>query len=163
MRIEFTPGEIAGVLITAAVRYADHRGWLLECFRTDELAPDLAPKMAYVSLTHPGVARGPHLHQDQTDLFVFQGPSDFRIWLWDARPASKTHRRRHILTGGESNPIRVIVPPGVVHAYRNVGAVDGVVFNAPNRLYAGPGKKEPVDEERFEGVANSPYRLDEAE
>jgi dTDP-4-dehydrorhamnose 3,5-epimerase len=54
----------------------------------------------------------------------------------------------------------VIVPPGVVHAYRNVGTIAGWVFNAPNRLYAGPGKREPVDEIRHENQAESLYRLD---
>ena len=48
----------------------------------------------------------------------------------------------------------------MVHAYRNIGGVDGIVFNGPNRLYAGDGKKEPVDEIRHEEAAGSPYVLD---
>jgi dTDP-4-dehydrorhamnose 3,5-epimerase len=61
---------------------------------------------------------------------------------------------------GESNRQCAIVPPGVVHAYKNVGQTSGWVFNAPNRLYAGPGKREPVDEIRHEDQAGSAYRLD---
>jgi dTDP-4-dehydrorhamnose 3,5-epimerase len=61
---------------------------------------------------------------------------------------------------GRSNRQCVIVPPGVVHAYKNTGGVAGWVFNAPNRLYAGPGKREPVDEIRHEDQAGSPYRLE---
>ena len=45
----------------------------------------------------------------------------------------------------------VWIPPGVVHAYRNVGTIPGLVFNSPNRLYAGYGKREPVDEIRRRG------------
>ena len=52
------------------------------------------------------------------------------------------------------------IPPGVVHAYRNTSAVSGWVFNGPNRLYAGQGKKEKVDEIRHESDENSPFRID---
>jgi dTDP-4-dehydrorhamnose 3,5-epimerase len=54
----------------------------------------------------------------------------------------------------------VIVPPGVIHAYRNIGTENGIVFNAPNRLYGGAGRKSPVDEIRHEDEAASPYCLD---
>ena len=116
--------------------------------------------MAYVSETLPGVARGPHEHVDQTDYFAFVGPGDFVLYLWDARPDSPTRGHRMKVAVGESNRQCVIVPPGVVHAYKNVGATPGWVFNAPNRLYAGPGKREPVDEIRHEDKAESVYRLE---
>ena len=54
----------------------------------------------------------------------------------------------------------LIVPPGVVHAYRNISKEPGVVFNCPNRLYAGPGRKEPVDEIRHERDAETKFMLD---
>lgn len=43
-----------------------------------------------------------------------------------------------------------------------LGPVPGLwyVFNGPNRLYAGEGKKEPVDEIRHEVAPGSPLRLD---
>ncbi len=40
------------------------------------------------------------------------------------------------------------------------GTENGWVFNGPNRLYAGKGKKEKVDEIRHEEEVNSPYILD---
>jgi dTDP-4-dehydrorhamnose 3,5-epimerase len=54
----------------------------------------------------------------------------------------------------------VIVPPGVVHGYKNIGDKPGWVFNAPNRLYAGRGKQEPVDEIRHEDEDGSPFRIE---
>jgi dTDP-4-dehydrorhamnose 3,5-epimerase len=36
----------------------------------------------------------------------------------------------------------------------------GIVFNCPNRLYKGPGYKDPVDEIRHEDDKNSPFVLD---
>jgi len=47
-----------------------------------------------------------------------------------------------------------------VHAYKNIGGEDGIVFNAPNRLYAGAGKRSPVDEIRHEEETGSPFFLD---
>jgi dTDP-4-dehydrorhamnose 3,5-epimerase len=61
---------------------------------------------------------------------------------------------------GESNRLGVLVPPGIVHAYKNVSPVPGLVFNAPNQLYAGWAKQEPVDEIRHEDLPDSPFVLD---
>lgn len=140
--------------------YSDSRGWLTELFRADELPAGFTPAMAYVSMTRPGVARGPHEHRDQADCFCFIGPSVFRLYLWDSRKESPTYGVRQVMEGGEGDPLFAIVPAGVVHAYRNVGSADGLVFNAPDRLYAGQGRKEVVDEIRHEEDAASPFLLD---
>lgn len=150
---------IEGVVFVACQRYSDDRGWLVEMFRDDELPGDNVPRMAYFSQTLPGVARGPHEHVDQSDYFVFFGPGDFRLYLWDARQDSATYGNRTVINVGETNPQKVIVPPGVVHAYKNVSDIPGMVFNAPNRLYAGEGRKDPVDEIRHEDEDGSPYVL----
>ena len=71
-----------------------------------------------------------------------------------------THGRKQVLIAGQSNPVRLTVPPGVVHGYKNLSQVPGLVFNCPNRLYAGPGKQGPVDEIRHEGLAESPFVID---
>ena len=55
----------------------------------------------------------------------------------------------------------VIVPAGVVHAYRNVGTMPGLVFNAPNRIYRGWGRKSPVDEIRHEDHPGCIFRVDD--
>jgi dTDP-4-dehydrorhamnose 3,5-epimerase len=153
----FLDGPIDDVIVRPLKRFADQRGWLIELFRDDELDEQHLPAMAYVSETLPGVARGPHEHVDQTDYFAFVGPGDFRLYLWDTREGSATCGNRQVLLAGQSNPTAVIVPPGVVHAYRNVSDRPGWVFNAPNRLYACEGKKQPVDEIRHEDVPGSPF------
>jgi dTDP-4-dehydrorhamnose 3,5-epimerase len=149
---------MAGVKVLPARLYCDSRGWLAEVFRVDEIDPELAPAMAYVSMTAPQVVRGPHEHRDQTDLFCFVGPSDFRLTLWDGRVGSATHREKMVVECGENRPGIVVIPPGVVHAYRNIGTREGLVFNCPNRLYAGKGRGEPVDEIRHEDAPGSQYR-----
>ena len=106
--------------------------------------------MAYLSSTVPGVTRGPHEHVDQADLFCFLGPSTFKLRMWDNRMESETFGNVHTILVGQENPAAVLVPKGVVHAYQNVGEVDGIVVNCPNRLYMGHGKEEAVDEIRHE-------------
>ena len=61
---------------------------------------------------------------------------------------------------GETNPTVAIVPPGVVHAYRNVGEHDALIINCPNQLYAGEGKQQPLDEIRHEDRAESMFVME---
>ncbi len=150
---------IDGCLITPLKKFADARGWLTEFFRQDELPSALHPVMGYLSMTHPGVARGPHEHRDQTDLFVFFNGA-FRLYLWDTRRDAPTFRHRQVVDLGEANPAVAIVPPGVVHAYRNVGEHDALIINCPNQLYASEGKQEPVDEIRHEDQAESVFVME---
>lgn len=151
---------IPGVIIKDLKRYTDQRGWLIELFRHDEIDAANHPVMAYVSLTHPGIVRGPHEHVDQADCFCFIGPSTFRLHLWDNRKDSPAYGEKFELDAGENAPAMVIVPKGVVHGYKNVGTVDGIVYNAANRLFKGPGRKEEVDEIRHEADPNSPFKID---
>jgi len=149
--MEFTKGPIDGVVVAPLARNVDERGCLVETFRSDTLPAGLLPAMSYLSLTEPGVARGPHEHREQTDIFAFPGPGNFRIVLWDARESSTTVGNRMVVFGGADAPVSIVVPPGVVHAYRNVSRSQrGLVLNYPDRLYAGHGKREPVDEIRHE-------------
>ena len=153
-------GPIEGVLIRPLVRHEDARGWLVELFRDDDLLGGVRPAMGYASETLPGVARGPHEHREQTDYFAFLGPGDFKLYLWDAREDSPTRGHRQTLVVGASNRVAAAIPPGVVHAYKNVGPVAGLVLNFPDALYAGRGKREPVDEIRHEDRTDSPFVLD---
>jgi dTDP-4-dehydrorhamnose 3,5-epimerase len=150
----FTDGDIEGVVTREFRQYRDDRGWLAETFRTDEVG-DYRPEMSYVSMTLPGVARGPHEHVEQTDYFCFLGR--FTLYLWDNRKESATYLNRTVIENADKKI--VIVPPGVVHAYKNTGDSDGMVLNFPDRLFAGWGKKEKVDEVRYENDPASPFAV----
>ncbi len=156
----FKAGKIEGVIVKNLTKFIDERGWLTETFRNDELEEQYYPVMGYISMTNVDVARGPHEHVDQADNFTFIGPSNFKIYLWDNRKNSPTYMVRQILFAGEDAPKSVLIPPGVVHAYKNVGGKHGMVVNSPNRLFAGKGKKDPVDEVRHESDPNSIFTLD---
>jgi dTDP-4-dehydrorhamnose 3,5-epimerase len=150
------------VIITRLSKHADPRGWLTEIWRTDELAPEWHPAMGYVSLTRAGVVRGPHEHVEQADLFVFLS-GEFKVHLWSQSWSTGVRNgetlSRMVIDVGEHNPCSILVPPGIIHAYQNVGATDAIVLNFPNRLYGGAGRCEVVDEIRHEDDGNNRYAL----
>ncbi len=148
---------IHGVIIKPLVKNTDARGSLTEIFRRDEL--DFDPLMSYVSLTNPGVVRGPHEHRAQSDCFVFIGPGNFRLYLWDRREKSPTKGEALEIEVGESSPSLVIVPPGVVHGYKCISDVPALSINLPDKLYKGANKAEEVDEIRWEKDSKSPYKI----
>jgi dTDP-4-dehydrorhamnose 3,5-epimerase len=159
MNREFTKGPIEGVQVKPLKKYVDERGWLSELFRVDELAPEYHPAMAYISISEPGVHRGPHEHEDQADFFCFIGPSNFKVRLWDNRADSPTYNKMMTVFAGADNPASVLVPLGVAHAYRNIGSVPGMVINCPNRLFMGEGRRDPIDEIRHEDDPDTPFRI----
>jgi dTDP-4-dehydrorhamnose 3,5-epimerase len=148
---------IKGVIIKTINKNEDERGWLAEIFRQDEL--ELKPLMSYISLTNSGVIRGPHEHVAQSDCFVFLGPGSFRLYLWDRRDDSVTKGEWLEIEVGGNNPSLVTVPPGVVHGYKCISDVPALSINLPDKLYRGEGKKEEVDEIRWEKDPNSPYHI----
>lgn len=156
----FQDGDIDGVVFDKLTLYKDQRGWLIELYREDEVAKDFHPVMGYMSMTHAGIARGPHEHREQADLFCFLGPSTFKLYLWDNRTSSKTYQNRISVLLGEDDPQSVIIPPGVVHAYKNVGSDSGLVYNFPNQLFQGPNRSLPVDEIRHEDDPETIFVLD---
>lgn len=157
----FREGNIHDVAVRDLRKFDDSRGWLSELFRSDELAAEFFPTMVYTSSTKPGVTRGPHEHVDQADFFCFLGPSNFKLRMWDNRPNSPTHGNMMTLIVGAGNPKSVLIPKGVVHAYRNIGEVDGIVINCPNRLYMGTERRDPVDEIRHEDDPNTIFRIED--
>ncbi len=148
--------KIEGVVVRPLKRFADARGWLMELFRSDEATEGTFPEMGYISVTRPGVARGPHEHREQTDTFCFVS-GEYELTIWENR--SGKPKIMESFRFGERDPAIVLIPPGVVHAYRNVGVSDAYVLNFPNRLYAGRGRSEPVDEIRHEEI-DSEFKFD---
>jgi dTDP-4-dehydrorhamnose 3,5-epimerase len=157
--LPFRPGKVDGVTWRVLRAHYDARGWLCELFRQDEMPADVQPAMAYLSETFPGATRGPHEHLQQTDYFCFFGPAAFKLYLWDNRLESPTYLCHEIAILGQGRPLTVVIPPGVVHAYRNVGDSAGLVVNCPNRLYRGEGRNDPVDEIRHEDDPHSVFQL----
>ena len=124
----WTEGDIEDVVIRDLDRYTDDRGWLMELYRTDEMDAENLPAMAYVSLTHPGVSRGPHEHKDQTDNFGFVGPGDFRLRMFGCECAvwirSRPRRRHPPDRIRECVAAAILQPSRAVHECQSAGGGD---------------------------------------
>ena len=116
----FKRGNIEGVQVVKLVKFVDERGFLIETFRKDMLPQKIQPQMSYVSYTEPGVSRGPHEHRHQTDVFAFIGPGNFKVVLLANKRKSATFGNPMTCFAGADNPLLMVVPPGVVHGYRNI-------------------------------------------
>ena len=81
MRNDISKQMIKDVIIKKLEKYTDERGWLAEIYRSDEF--NFKPAMSYISITRNGIIRGPHEHKFQSDCFVFLGPGNFELHLWD--------------------------------------------------------------------------------
>ena len=146
---------LEGVIIKELTQFHDQRGWLAEILREDET--NFRPVMSYISMTRPGIGRGPHEHMEQSDFFCFLG--HFRLYLWDNRKESVTYQKK-LVFDTQGKIFTAIIPPRIVHAYKNIGSADGLVINMPDRLFKGKGKTSEVDEVRYENDPESPFRLD---
>lgn len=156
------PREISGlpgVRVELLPVFNDPRGSLHELWRSDEIPSGFQPLMACSSWSLPGVQRGPHEHVEQDDYFSFAGPSDFDVALWDARPGAAGPQRGWLIRTGARKPSRIFIPRGVVHGYRNVGNVPGLVVTVASALFRGEGRTGPVDEIRHECQPGTPYRM----
>jgi dTDP-4-dehydrorhamnose 3,5-epimerase len=149
---------INGVIVKSISTFVDDRGWLSEIFRSD--SDNFVPEMSYVSFTKYEISRGPHEHLNQTDFFVFIGPGDFELFLWDNRKDSSTFGVFEKIVVGESNKVSVTVPPGVVHGYKGITLTGSISINLPDKLFAGKNKKEPIDEIRHEKDPNTKFRME---
>jgi dTDP-4-dehydrorhamnose 3,5-epimerase len=148
---------IKGIIIREISRYEDPRGWIAEVYRRD--FDKYVPAMSYVSYTKFNVVRGPHEHREQTDFFVFVGPGDFEVCLWDNRMNSETYKEHMKLVAGETNRVCLIVPPGIVHGYKSISRSGSFCINLPDRLYRGENKREDVDEIRHEEDPDSEFKI----
>jgi dTDP-4-dehydrorhamnose 3,5-epimerase len=136
--------------------YFDQRGWLSEIYRQDQTS--FRPKMSYVSQTKPGIWRGPHEHKKQSDFFIFL-TGKFKLYLWENRRGKKNYRRLQTVVVGGKNPSSVLIPPGVVHAYQCISKTPGLIINLPDKLFMGQGRKQKVDEVRWETDPDSPFKV----
>lgn len=146
--------DIPGVIIKKMEKFSDDRGWLTEIYRED--LTDFKPAMGYLSETKPGVVRGPHEHERQSDFFVFV-LGKFRLYLWDNREGAENYRKLMTYDVGGDNPCSVIIPPGVVHGYKCISETSGFTINLPDKLYKGENKAEEIDEIRWEEDADSSF------
>jgi dTDP-4-dehydrorhamnose 3,5-epimerase len=112
----------------------DERGDLTELYRPAwGFHPDPLVFVYRVSL-RPGYIRGWVVHRKQEDRIVTTDGA--LTWaFFDDRPDSPTYKLLNVLTFSPLNRTLFNIPIGVYHAVKNVGHVDAVFINMPNRAY----------------------------
>lgn len=115
------------------------------------------PLQGYYSVTSPGILRGPHEHKYQFDNFIFMGTVE--LYLWERIEHEDVIVREKKMLIGCYPELLITIPPGVVHAYKNVGDSPCISMNFPNQYYGGRQGKDKPDEIRHESIPGSPYQI----
>lgn len=127
------PVAIEGVAVRPLVRDSDERGSLTELLRSDW--PEFRGfGQALLTVNLPGVIRGWHWHERQTDVIVVVRGTAL-VPLYDGRPGSPSHGRLMELVVGGEELTAITVPPGVYHGYRTLSQDPAMILNFPDRTY----------------------------
>lgn len=90
--------------------HRDVRGALFEPLTDTELA---AQKNVHVALTQPNETRGNHVHRTAVEITTVVGPCLIRL---------KEDGQIKDIEVASGEVLRLTIPPGVVHAFRNTGS-----------------------------------------
>lgn len=145
IRTPDSPELIAGVRIEPYLLWPDDRGYFLEVLRLGQgLATGFPPATLQVSaaLGYPGAIKAFHYHLRQTDLWV-PAMGLLQVALVDLRRSSATLGVRNTLYLGVLRPWQLLIPPGVGHGYKVIGAEPALLLYATDRFY------DPGDEGRI--------------
>ena len=140
-------GKIDGVWLKPLTLHVDDRGALAELLRADELywgGSFQGFGQTTFTMSHPGVIKAFHWHREQDDAwFCVRG--NIQAVLHDLRPDSHTQGLTEVYYLGELRPALLVIPRGVAHGYRVLGAEPAyLVYHA-----SAPYNPAAPDEERF--------------
>jgi dTDP-4-dehydrorhamnose 3,5-epimerase len=125
---------IDGVLINRRPLQEDERGELLEIYDPAWGVHPAPLAYVYFVTIRAGQVKGWVIHRLQDDrLFFIRGVT--RVALFDDRPESPTYRMLNVFVMSERNRGLVVIPRGVFHALKNIGAEDAYFINLPTRPY----------------------------
>jgi dTDP-4-dehydrorhamnose 3,5-epimerase-like enzyme len=122
--IDTRTGDAASAVQIESVRtHRDARGSVFEPLNDAEIA---AQKNVHVVITEPNEVRGNHRHVQAVEITTVVGPCLARLKeagvIRDVEvPAGETWR--------------FVIPPGVVHAYRNTGSAPMVLISFSTRVH----------------------------
>lgn len=139
------PGRIEGVRLAPLVVHPDDRGYFLELQRFGRgLAAAFPAESTQISaaLNYPGAIKAFHYHLQQTDCWnPVRGL--LQVALVDLRLGSPTFGVRNTMYIGPLRPWQVLIPPGVAHGYKVIGAEEALLVYMTDRFY------DPRDEGRI--------------
>ena len=124
---------IQGVSIRDLTVHADEHGYLYEILRADW--PEFEKfGQAYLTVTYPGVIKGWHYHELQSDHFcVIKGMA--KIVLYDDREGSPTRHELMEISVGEYRQKLIVFPPRILHGVIALGGEPVWIMNFPDYPY----------------------------
>jgi UDP-2-acetamido-2,6-beta-L-arabino-hexul-4-ose reductase len=116
------------VRIERITPHSDTRGSVFEPLSAEDL---IAQRNVHVVLSEPGAIRGNHYHTRGTEIVAGSGPMLIRLRDGD-------ERMELTITAGEV--VKLTIPPGVAHAFKNTGCVPSamIAFNTEPHDPAAP-------------------------
>lgn len=140
-----SPHLIADVVVESISLWPDDRGYFLEVQR---LGQGLAAHFPFpttqisVAVNHPGIIKAFHYHLHQTDCW---NPVSgmLQVALADLRVGSPTFGARNTFYVGTLRPWRLLIPAGVAHGYKVIGAEPSTLIYLTDKFY------DPKDEGRI--------------
>ena len=114
--------------IQAVKTHRDARGTLFEPLTDAELH---AQKNVHVVLTQPNEVRGNHVHRTAVETTTVVGPCRVRL---------KEQGEVKDIDVAEGEILRLTIPPGVVHAFRNTGTSAMVLVSFSTNLHDPEGE-----------------------
>lgn len=140
-----SPELIHGVRIQPFPVFPDDRGYFLEVQRIGcGLNAEFPPATTQISaaLNYAGTIKAFHYHLHQTDCWT-PVKGLFQVALADLRLNSPTFGKRNTMYVGPMRPWHILIPPGVAHGYKIIGADEALLVYMTNRFY------DPRDEGRI--------------
>jgi dTDP-4-dehydrorhamnose 3,5-epimerase len=124
---------IAGVKVRRLPAIPDERGVLTELLRADD--PEY-PRFGqvYMTTTYPGVVKGWHCHERQTDMICCVS-GDLKLVLYDGGSVAAEDAIINEIFLGDANPLLVKVPCGIWHGWKCISQRTAIVLNMPDRVY----------------------------
>jgi dTDP-4-dehydrorhamnose 3,5-epimerase-like enzyme len=115
--------ELNRVAIQSVKTHRDARGALFEPLTDAEL---LAQKNVHVALTRPNETRGNHVHRTAVEITTVVGPCQIRL---------KEEGQIKDIDVAAGEVLRLTIPPGVVHAFRNTGSAAMLLVSFSTNLH----------------------------
>lgn len=140
---------IDGVMFRPARAVSHDRGYLTEVYRTDWDLTDLPVVQVNMTTTYPGQIRGWGLHRCTVDR-LFAATGSLCIVVIDGRTDSPTFGAVNQFFLGSHNQGLVLIPPGLWHGWKNIGAGEATIISMPSNLY------NHIGPDRWELPWNSP-------
>lgn len=123
-----------GMVLRELTTHTDERGTVCELY-DDRWAVHPGPAVfAYMFTIRPGQAKGWGVHREHEDRYAFLS-GELELVFYDARENSDTAGLESRLFLSDKHRRLLVIPRGVWHAERNVGAVDVQVVNFPTIPY----------------------------